>query len=62
MPAGVSMPRYLAFFAASMLSMFAGAQVVHHYYKPLENLDKAIEKEWEKQRKQIHDLELEKKN
>uniref|UniRef100_A0A8C2ERP2 Chromosome 12 open reading frame 73 n=1 Tax=Cyprinus carpio TaxID=7962 RepID=A0A8C2ERP2_CYPCA len=34
MPAGVSWPRYLRMFAASVLSMFAGAQVVHQYYRP----------------------------
>ncbi|KAA0724432.1 hypothetical protein E1301_Tti003700 [Triplophysa tibetana] len=34
MPAGVSWPRYLRMLTASMLSMFAGAQVVHQYYLP----------------------------
>ncbi|XP_016410336.1 ubiquinol-cytochrome-c reductase complex assembly factor 6 [Sinocyclocheilus rhinocerous] len=34
MPAGVSWPRYLRMFGASVLSMFAGAQVVHQYYRP----------------------------
>ncbi|XP_016116694.1 ubiquinol-cytochrome-c reductase complex assembly factor 6 [Sinocyclocheilus grahami] len=34
MPAGVSWPRYLRMFTASVLSMFAGAQVVHQYYRP----------------------------
>ncbi|XP_062277233.1 ubiquinol-cytochrome-c reductase complex assembly factor 6 [Scomber scombrus] len=34
MPAGVSWPRYLRMFGASMLSMFAGAQFVHQYYLP----------------------------
>ncbi|XP_051740235.1 protein brawnin [Ctenopharyngodon idella] len=34
MPAGVSWPRYLRMFAASVLSMFAGAQAVHLYYRP----------------------------
>ncbi|XP_072520057.1 ubiquinol-cytochrome-c reductase complex assembly factor 6 [Salminus brasiliensis] len=34
MPAGVSWPRYLKMFGASMLSMFAGAEVVHQYYRP----------------------------
>ncbi|XP_042268247.1 protein BRAWNIN [Thunnus albacares] len=34
MPAGVSWPRYLRMFGASVLSMFAGAQVVHQYYLP----------------------------
>lgn len=34
MPAGVSWPRYLRMLGASLLSMFAGAQVVHQYYLP----------------------------
>ncbi|KAJ0069874.1 hypothetical protein NL108_015415 [Boleophthalmus pectinirostris] len=34
MPAGVSWPRYMRMFVASILSMFAGAQVVHQYYLP----------------------------
>ncbi len=34
MPAGVSWSRYIRMFAASMLSMFAGAQAVHQYYRP----------------------------
>ncbi|KAK7117592.1 hypothetical protein R3I94_022976 [Phoxinus phoxinus] len=34
MPAGVSWSRYIRMFAASVLSMFAGAQFVHQYYRP----------------------------
>ncbi|KAK6482767.1 hypothetical protein HHUSO_G15856 [Huso huso] len=34
MPAGVSWPRYLKMFGASILTMFAGAEVVHQYYRP----------------------------
>ncbi|KAJ7998386.1 hypothetical protein DPEC_G00222160 [Dallia pectoralis] len=34
MPAGVSWPLYLRMFGASVLSMFAGAEVVHQYYRP----------------------------
>ncbi|XP_043943777.1 protein BRAWNIN [Protopterus annectens] len=34
MPAGVSWPRYLKMLSASILSMFAGAEVVHRYYRP----------------------------
>ncbi|KAM6973063.1 ubiquinol-cytochrome-c reductase complex assembly factor 6 [Aplochiton taeniatus] len=34
MPAGVSWPRYIRMFAASLLSMLAGAEVVHQYYRP----------------------------
>ncbi|KAM9753612.1 ubiquinol-cytochrome-c reductase complex assembly factor 6 [Menidia menidia] len=34
MPAGVSWSRYLRMVGASILAMFAGAQVVHQYYLP----------------------------
>ncbi|XP_061677923.1 ubiquinol-cytochrome-c reductase complex assembly factor 6 [Syngnathoides biaculeatus] len=34
MPAGVSWTRYLRMYGASILAMFAGAQVVHLYYLP----------------------------
>lgn len=44
MPAGVTWPCYLRFFSAAMLSMFAGAQVVHHFYRPLDDIDEWIDK------------------
>lgn len=50
MPAGVSWGQYIIFFSAAMVSMFAGAQLVHMYYQPLKDLDKYVEKE-----KDIHD-------
>uniref|UniRef100_A0A8B9S3I1 Chromosome 12 open reading frame 73 n=1 Tax=Apteryx owenii TaxID=8824 RepID=A0A8B9S3I1_APTOW len=34
MPAGVSWPTYLKTLGASVLAMFAGAEVVHRYYRP----------------------------
>ncbi|XP_040200181.1 protein BRAWNIN isoform X2 [Rana temporaria] len=34
MPAGVSWPQYLKMLSASLLSMFAGAELVHRYYRP----------------------------
>uniref|UniRef100_A0A2K6KUD0 Ubiquinol-cytochrome c reductase complex assembly factor 6 n=2 Tax=Rhinopithecus TaxID=542827 RepID=A0A2K6KUD0_RHIBE len=34
MPAGVPMSTYLKMFTASLLAMFAGAEVVHRYYRP----------------------------
>lgn len=45
MPAGVSWPRYISFFTASMLTAFAGAQLVHMYYKPLDDLEELIQQE-----------------
>jgi hypothetical protein len=44
MPAGVSWGSYLRFTAAALFTMFAGAQIVHVYYKPLGDLDKYVEK------------------
>ncbi|KAM3673156.1 ubiquinol-cytochrome c reductase complex assembly factor 6 [Ammospiza maritima maritima] len=34
MPAGAPWPTYLRALAASVLAMFAGAEVVHRYYRP----------------------------
>lgn len=45
MPVGVSWARYLSFTAAAMLSMLAGSQVVHQYYRPLKDLNVYINKE-----------------
>jgi len=42
MPAGVSWPTYLKFSLAAALSMIAGAQTVHHLYRPLDDLDSFI--------------------
>lgn len=48
MPAGVSWPRYLAFLTAATVSMAAGAQTVHTFYKPLKDLEVYVDKELEK--------------
>lgn len=45
MPAGVSWPRYLKFTVTALVTMFAGAQMVHIYYNPLKDLDVYIKKE-----------------
>ncbi|XP_069829760.1 ubiquinol-cytochrome c reductase complex assembly factor 6 [Dendropsophus ebraccatus] len=34
MPAGVSWTQYLKMLSATMVSMLAGAEVVHRYYRP----------------------------
>ncbi|XP_044133221.1 protein BRAWNIN [Bufo gargarizans] len=34
MPAGVAWPQYLKMLSATILSMLAGAEVVHRYYRP----------------------------
>nr|CAI5830794.1 unnamed protein product [Callosobruchus analis] len=47
MPAGVSWGTYVKFFTAAMLSMMAGSQVVHMYYRPLDDLEEYVKKEQE---------------
>ncbi|KAK5600605.1 hypothetical protein CRENBAI_001335 [Crenichthys baileyi] len=49
MPAGVSWPRYIRMFGASVLAMFAGAQVVHQYYLP--DLESTV---WRSPKKAYH--------
>jgi len=44
MPAGVSWPTYLKLCTAAGLSMVAGAQTVHQFYKPLEDLEEWVKK------------------
>ena len=43
MPAGVPWRTYITFSIAAMFSMFLGAQTVHHFYRPLEDLPELIE-------------------
>jgi len=50
MPAGVSWPTYLKFTLAAGLSMIAGAQTVHQFYRPLEDLEEWVRKFEEKQK------------
>ncbi|XP_059617026.1 ubiquinol-cytochrome-c reductase complex assembly factor 6 [Phlebotomus argentipes] len=50
MPAGVSWGQYIRFFVAAMLSMAAGSQAVHMYYKPLKDLDVYISRELEQEK------------
>lgn len=51
MPAGVSWGTYLKFFSAAMVSMMAGSQLVHIYYRPLDDLEEMIEVEVQKKKK-----------
>ncbi|XP_044762272.1 protein brawnin [Coccinella septempunctata] len=44
MPFGVPTGRYITFVATAMITMFVGAQTVHIYYRPLDDLDAYIEK------------------
>jgi len=55
MPAGVSWPTYLKFTLAAGLSMVAGAQTVHQFYRPLEDLEEWVRK-FEEQQKLIQEV------
>jgi hypothetical protein len=48
MPAGVSWPQYVNFFVAAMVSMLLGAQTVHVYYRPLDDLNELVQQEVER--------------
>lgn len=48
MPAGVSWGKYITFTTCALLSMFAGSEVVHRYYRPLRDLNAYVEKEKQK--------------
>ncbi|XP_033219806.1 uncharacterized protein C12orf73 [Belonocnema kinseyi] len=45
MPAGLSYPRYITYFTASLLTALAGAQTVHKFYRPLDDLNDLVEEE-----------------
>lgn len=56
MPAGVSWSQYIKFTVAAFLTMSAGAQTVHIYYKPLKDLNVYVERELEAQGKRQLDV------
>lgn len=47
----MSMGAYLKFGLAAAISMLAGTQLVHMYYRPLDDLDELVQKELEARRK-----------
>lgn len=42
MPAGVTWGRYLRFACAAYITMMAGSQTVHYYYRPLDDLQDLV--------------------
>jgi len=58
MPAGVTWSVYLKFATAAALSMFAGSQFVHSFYRPLQDLDSMVEKEKQRLRKTMKEEAL----
>jgi len=62
MPSGVSWKRYLKLFVPAALSMMAGAQTVHIFYRPLDDLEewiKKVEEEEEKRKKETKSILIE---
>lgn len=55
MPAGVSWPTYLKYSISAGLSMVAGAQTVHQFYRPLEDLEVWVKK-FEEEKKLIEEV------
>lgn len=55
MPAGVSWPTYIKFSLSAGLSMVVGAQTVHQFYRPLEDLEEWV-KRFEEQQKIIAEV------
>jgi hypothetical protein len=50
MPVGISWTRYISFIVVSLFTTLAGGQVVHMYYKPLDDLEELIQQELERKR------------
>lgn len=48
MPAGVTWTKYICVTSAALLSMFTGSQVVHYFYRPLDDLDDLVQMEVER--------------
>lgn len=53
MPVPFTWPRYIAFVSAAMMTTLAGAQVVHTFYKPLDDLETLVQKELERRKKEV---------
>lgn len=47
LPPGVTVGQYIRFTGTALLTMFLGSQLVHTYYKPLNDLSKYVEAEIE---------------
>lgn len=47
LPPGVTVGQYIRFTGTALLTMFLGSQMVHSYYKPLQDMEKYIEAEIE---------------
>ncbi|XP_074114672.1 ubiquinol-cytochrome c reductase complex assembly factor 6 sloth 2 [Cotesia typhae] len=53
MPAGLSTGAYIRFCIVATLTAFAGSQVVHMQYRPLDDMEKLVEEEIKRRRDQI---------
>lgn len=50
MPAGVSWGKYVALIVVGIASGLAGSEVVHRYYKPLEDLEDFVQEKVREQK------------
>lgn len=55
MPAGTSWPRYLMAGLTSLLFMFAGAQTVHMFYRPLQDLEMRVQEVQKVKKERLED-------
>ncbi|XP_014215937.1 uncharacterized protein LOC106644783 [Copidosoma floridanum] len=51
MPASLIWPRYLLFCSIAALTTMAGSEIVHQYYKPLDDLEELVQQALEQRRK-----------
>ena len=61
MPAGVSWTTYVKYSVAAALSMIAGAQTVHQFYRPLDDLDEFVKTFEEDRKRHMDNLKAERK-
>lgn len=48
LPAGVTLGQYIRFSTAAFLSMLIGSEIVHEYFRPLNDIDNFISEEIQK--------------
>ncbi|RWS17752.1 uncharacterized protein B4U79_02516 [Dinothrombium tinctorium] len=58
MPYGISWTSYITRLSAIILSMFAGAQLVHQFYQPLSDLDSLVEEAKKRRLSEQTDIEI----
>lgn len=57
MPAGISLGRYITFCAMAFFTALAGAQCVHNFYRPLDDLEDLVEQRLKERQKELQKKE-----